>query len=138
MCLNARRFLHSIPSDSIPVEMTDKVMTAKDKVSGFLFSLYALTCGYMKRVTSFMPNWRNLYRFMKDPLADWKPKAAIGLAILYLVWPIDLVPDLAPIIGWLDDIGITTFATAYLLYTANLYANEHPIKKIESGTDDRS
>ena len=52
-----------------------------------------------------MPNWRNLYRFMKDPLADWKPKAAIGLAVLYLIWPIDLVPDLAPIIGWLDDIG---------------------------------
>ena len=70
-------------------------------------------------------------------MADWKPKAAIGLAVLYLIWPIDLVPDLAPIIGWLDDIGITTFATAYLLYTANLYANEHPIKKLESGADDQ-
>lgn len=26
------------------------------------------------------------------------------LALLYVVWPIDLVPDLIPIIGWIDDL----------------------------------
>ncbi len=58
---------------------------------------------------------------MRDPKADWKPKAAIGLAVLYLIWPIDLVPDLAPIIGWLDDIGITALAIAYLVHASGLY-----------------
>lgn len=61
---------------------------------------------------------------MRDPKADWKPKAAIGLAVLYLIWPIDLVPDLAPIIGWLDDIGITALAIAYLVHASGLYLKD--------------
>ena len=36
--------------------------------------------------------------------------AFIGLAALYLLSPIDLVPDLVPILGWVDDvlIGVVT------------------------------
>ncbi len=74
---------------------------------------------------------------MVDPTADWKPKLAIGLAVLYLIWPIDLVPDLAPILGWLDDIGITTLAAAYLLHAANLYAADHPRLERKDENQDR-
>ena len=28
------------------------------------------------------------------------------LAVLYVLSPVDFVPDVIPIIGWLDDIGI--------------------------------
>lgn len=85
------------------------------------------------RQNSFTPNWFGLIRFMRDPKADWKPKAAIGLAVLYLIWPIDLVPDLAPIIGWLDDIGITALAIAYLVHASRLYLKDKDdqIKQIE-------
>lgn len=68
-----------------------------------------------------MPDWMSLIRFMRDPRADWKPKLAIGLAVLYLVWPLDLLPDLAPLLGWLDDIGLTGLAVAYLMHAANAY-----------------
>ena len=83
--------------------------------------------------SSFLPNWKNLFQFMKDPNSDWKPKAAVLLAIVYLVWPIDLIPDFAPILGWLDDIGVTAIAITYLLYTANRYEqkkNESPNNQI--------
>lgn len=85
------------------------------------------------RRNSFSPNWFGLIRFMRDPKADWKPKAAIGLAVLYLIWPIDLIPDLAPIIGWLDDIGITALAIAYLVHASSLYLHgkEDQTKQIE-------
>lgn len=32
------------------------------------------------------------------------------MALLYLVSPIDFVPDIIPVLGWLDDIGIVSFA----------------------------
>jgi uncharacterized membrane protein YkvA (DUF1232 family) len=94
----------------------------------------------MSHITSFVPHWKNLYGFIKDPSADWKPKVAIILAVGYLIWPIDLVPDLVPIIGWLDDIGVTTLATAYLLYAANEYAQSkstpdvRPPKRLDGPT----
>ena len=38
----------------------------------------------------------------------WTPRNTILaiLAVLYIVSPIDIIPDWLPIVGWLDDIGI--------------------------------
>lgn len=93
----------------------------------------------MERHKSFTPNWLGLIRFMRDPVADWKPKAAIALAVLYLIWPIDLIPDFAPIIGWLDDIGITTLAVAYLLHASSLYSKQiDPSHSREDGNPEKN
>jgi uncharacterized membrane protein YkvA (DUF1232 family) len=35
-------------------------------------------------------------------------------ALIYLVSPIDLIPDYIPVIGWLDDVGVATAVLAYL------------------------
>ena len=83
---------------------------------------------------SFIPNWDNLVKFFLDPKADWKPKVAIGLAILYIIWPLDLIPDIAPILGWLDDIGFTFFVTAYLFRSIDKYvgvSEDLNLKKIK-------
>ena len=49
-----------------------------------------------------------LYRFIKDPNAPWAGKAiAIG-ALIYMISPVDAVPDFTPIIGLLDDVAIIT------------------------------
>jgi len=71
--------------------------------------------------TKFIPYWKNLLNFFLDKKTDWKPKAGVAFAVLYLIWPIDLIPDIAPILGWLDDIGITALATGYLAYAVNRY-----------------
>ncbi|AMV24096.1 hypothetical protein VT84_06845 [Gemmata sp. SH-PL17] len=42
-----------------------------------------------------------------------KAVAVIG-AVFYLVSPVDLVPDVIPIIGWLDDIGVLALLANYL------------------------
>lgn len=46
----------------------------------------------------------------------------LALAIVYLLWPIDLAPDLIPFFGWLDDIGFGTIALWYLSRTARNYS----------------
>jgi len=28
----------------------------------------------------------------------------IVLLLIYILWPIDLIPDIIPVIGWIDDI----------------------------------
>ena len=55
-----------------------------------------------------------LYRFVKDPNAPWGGKSlAIG-ALIYMISPIDAVPDFTPILGLLDDVGIITAAVTKL------------------------
>lgn len=37
------------------------------------------------------------------------------IAILYFVWPIDLIPDIIPVVGYLDDIAVAGAAILYYL-----------------------
>lgn len=82
----------------------------------------------MSRSHSFIPDWKNIVGYFKDPKTDWKPKVAVGLALLYLIWPVDLFPDFLPFIGWLDDIGIDVLVVWYLLYEVNKYARMQEMK----------
>ena len=42
------------------------------------------------------------------------PKIAVVLAIAYLLFPIDLVPDAIPVLGVMDDVGLGMLATWWL------------------------
>lgn len=55
-----------------------------------------------------------LYKFMKDPAVSFFKKAIAISALLYFILPIDSIPDLSPIIGLLDDIGIVAMVVKYL------------------------
>ena len=37
------------------------------------------------------------------------PKLVFVLGILYILSPIDFAPDVLPVIGWLDDIGVGAY-----------------------------
>jgi uncharacterized membrane protein YkvA (DUF1232 family) len=43
------------------------------------------------------------------------------LAALYVVLPVDAVPDVVPVFGWLDDLGVAALAVAFLLRTVRAY-----------------
>lgn len=36
--------------------------------------------------------------------------AGLGLAMIYLLWPIDLIPDNIPVIGYMDDLAVIRFS----------------------------
>ena len=36
------------------------------------------------------------------------------LAVLYAVWPADFLPDIMPLVGWLDDIGVLAIAASVI------------------------
>jgi uncharacterized membrane protein YkvA (DUF1232 family) len=54
-------------------------------------------------------------RLMRDPAVPQGIKAIPILGGAYLIWPIDVLPDLFPILGQLDDIGILLAALALFL-----------------------
>ncbi|MFA5185052.1 MAG: DUF1232 domain-containing protein [Patescibacteria group bacterium] len=75
----------------------------------------------MRQNKQLIPDFGNIWRFIRDPKSDWKPKVMVVLAIVYLVWPLDLMPDLVPLLGWLDDLGLDVVAIWYLMHATNTY-----------------
>jgi uncharacterized membrane protein YkvA (DUF1232 family) len=57
--------------------------------------------------------FRALGRYFKDPNAGILGKLVVVLAVAYVVFPYDLIPDV-PFVGWLDDIGVMGLTTAWL------------------------
>jgi len=55
-----------------------------------------------------------LFRFMSDPEVHWGKKALALGALLYFIIPFDSIPDFAPFVGYLDDIGVIALVVGYL------------------------
>lgn len=55
-----------------------------------------------------------LYRYLKDPVVSWHRKAIVLGALVYFIAPIDAVPDITPLIGYLDDLGVIAALLKYL------------------------
>ncbi|MEX1249192.1 MAG: DUF1232 domain-containing protein [Acidimicrobiia bacterium] len=43
-------------------------------------------------------------RLLADPRVPRRSKIALGAAAAYVASPIDLIPDIIPVVGWADDI----------------------------------
>jgi uncharacterized membrane protein YkvA (DUF1232 family) len=55
-------------------------------------------------------------RLIREPTVPVVTKMVPALGFLYLVSPIDFVPDLLPVLGQLDDIGIVLAAMELFLH----------------------
>ncbi|MEP6702723.1 MAG: DUF1232 domain-containing protein [Betaproteobacteria bacterium] len=47
-----------------------------------------------------------LFYALKDSRAPFAARGLALLALVYIVWPLDLIPDVIPVLGWLDDLVI--------------------------------
>ena len=56
------------------------------------------------RRISFAKDVLALYRYMKDPFVKWYRKAIVVAALIYFIVPIDTIPDITPLFGYLDDL----------------------------------
>lgn len=73
----------------------------------------------VRELTRFLPEVaRLLYRVTRDGRVPWSAKAVAGAAVAYVVSPIDLLPDVVPGAGQLDDVLVVGKAIRYLLTTA--------------------
>jgi uncharacterized membrane protein YkvA (DUF1232 family) len=65
---------------------------------------------------SLIPNLIKLIsRLVKDPRVPRRSKIALGLAAAYVASPIDLIPEVIPVVGWADDVILMMFAIDSLI-----------------------
>ncbi len=63
---------------------------------------------------SFAREIMALYRYLMDRDVSWHRKAVVVGALIYFISPIDTIPDLTPLFGYLDDLGVITAVLKYL------------------------
>ncbi len=68
----------------------------------------------LKRKLRFIRDAIALFRYMGDPDVHWSKKAIVVGALLYFIIPVDSIPDIVPIVGYLDDAGVVAIAVKYL------------------------
>lgn len=55
-----------------------------------------------------------LYYLMKNPMVPIRAKIIITAALGYFIFPTDAIPDIAPMIGFSDDLGVLMFALSQI------------------------
>jgi uncharacterized membrane protein YkvA (DUF1232 family) len=101
------------------------------KASDFLHSRWmdlARTKGAEKKVRKEFDKWtrsarnsdlvkrgRQLWDYFNSGKVSNTEKVVLLAALLYLLSPVDLVPDSIPVVGWLDDVGVAGLVLDYVL-----------------------
>jgi uncharacterized membrane protein YkvA (DUF1232 family) len=72
-----------------------------------------------REVARFLPDCIVLLkRLLRDDRVPRRAKVVLGLLVLYLVMPLDLVPDFIPVAGQLDDAILAAAAIGYVTRSA--------------------
>jgi len=70
--------------------------------------------GVLKELASFFPDCATTVRRLRsDPRVPRSAKVVVGLAGLWVLSPIDLIPEFIPVIGALDDVVVLALALRY-------------------------
>ncbi|MET7747560.1 DUF1232 domain-containing protein [Micromonospora sp. NPDC005367] len=70
--------------------------------------------GILRDLAAFIPDCvTTVRRLRKDPRVPRRAKLAIVIAGLWVISPIDLIPEFLPVIGPLDDIVVIALALRY-------------------------
>ena len=81
------------------------------------------------------------YAFKRNDLPVWAKSIVIGV-IGYLITPFDSIPDLTPILGYTDDLGLLSYAlvmiAAYINNDVRKQAKERLTKWLKTNVDEKS
>jgi uncharacterized membrane protein YkvA (DUF1232 family) len=74
--------------------------------------------GLLKDLAAFLPDCvTTARRLRRDPRVPRRAKIAVGFAAVWVLSPIDLIPEFLPVIGPLDDIVVVALALRYAART---------------------
>lgn len=74
----------------------------------------------VREVALMLPNLvKLLTRLLRDPRVPMRRKAIAGIAVGYVVSPIDVIPDFIPVAGQVDDVLIIAYAIRHLIEGAD-------------------
>jgi len=67
-----------------------------------------------KSVFKILNHLKALKNYMLDKDIKWYRKSVVVAALLYFIAPVDAMPDFAPFVGFLDDIGVIAWTIKFL------------------------
>lgn len=101
-------------------------MTRLFVIAGIALGIWALAClvmvvlarrlpdGLLKQVVEFLPSCVTAARTLRrDPVVPRRAKVALLVAVVWVVSPIDLIPEFLPVIGPLDDVVAVVLLLRY-------------------------
>ena len=94
---------------------------SKEDISPVKEKLPSMNRGPIKKIWDKV---QLLWELIKDPNAAWEAKAAAIGALVYLISPVDAVPDIVPGVGLLDDVAIILFVCKKLADALKEYVGE--------------
>ena len=91
----------------------------------------------MARLVFKLPTYaRTVWGIMRDPRTPIGLKAMMAAALAYVVFPVDLVPDVIPIIGQADDLTILLLVLDMFIQNAPAEVRAEHAARARNGTAD--
>ena len=94
----------------VNIDTKEKVDNATDEVEGKLW----VKLEKVGKKISFAKDLIALYRYLIDNSVSWHRKTIVAGALIYFIVPFDAIPDLAPLFGYMDDLGVIAATLKFL------------------------
>ena len=88
----------------------EKIQKAEDEIEEGLW----IKLERVGKKINFAKDVKALYSYMKSSYVPWYRKSIVIGALIYFISPIDAIPDLAPLVGYLDDLGVITAVLKFM------------------------
>lgn len=85
------------------------------------------------RLIRHLPNFVRLYwRLFRDRRVSIWPKALLLVSLLYLVSPVDIIPDLIPFVGEIDDLVLLIVVCRLFMYMCPREVVQEHVREIDA------
>ena len=108
---------------SLTIEEQDKAITLSKKLADEFDMERAANFSHRHKDKEWYEGFTAIFNMITDvgfsiSSATW---ATIAGALAYVVFPVDIIPDFIPFIGWMDDIFIVNWAVSISFSELSLY-----------------
>ena len=77
---------------------------------------------------------RLIFRLIRDSRVPVLAKMVFFFGIAYVLWPVDLIPDLLlPVVGYSDDVAVLLLCARYLFYRTPPAVLEEHLRALQAG-----